>query len=281
MLGIMITLAGSLAYVVMGILVKVIGKHLPLNQIMFLQSFSGLIFASCFIKFKKYKWQPLWQQHKPVYLARIAMSLGSIYALIYGLQYVSVFNALVILNLSPLIIPFLHKLFFKKKIKILILPFIALAFSGVILILMPDRHIIEAPVFIILISMLCMAFSLLLLEGAKNTDPNLSLLYYFIYSSLITAAILLWQQGFHIPLLYLPLGIVIGTLFFFVQFSVIYAAQYISSQLISILFYSEIILALFASVLLENTQLTFYLLMGVVFVIAGGIAVILIENKSQ
>lgn len=282
LLGIIITLSGSILYVLMGALSKIIGKHLLINHIMFLQSFSGLLCASYFIRIRKYKWRQLLAKQKSIHLARIVMSLASVYALIYGLQYVSIFNALVILNSAPLIIPLLRKIFFKKKIHFFVLPSALMAFAGIVLILGPDRHIIEAPIVIILISMLCMSLSLLILEKTQDTDPNLSIFYYFLYSSLTIGSLLIYQhQFFSIPMQYVPMGMVIGVLFFLVQLSVIYAAQYISSQLISVLFYAEIVIALFASILLEDMRLNNYLLMGTALVILGGLAVVLIENKSQ
>ena len=282
LLGIIITLSGSILYVLMGALSKIIGKHLLINHIMFLQSFSGLLCACYLMKIKKYKWRQLLAKQKSIHLTRIVMSLASVYALIYGLQYVSIFNALVILNSAPLIIPLLRKIFFKKKIHFFVFPSALLAFAGIVLILGPDHHIIEAPIVIILVSMLCMSLSLLILEKTQDTDPNLSIFYYFLYSSLTIGSLLIYQhQFFSIPMQYVPMGMVIGVLFFLVQLSVIYAAQYISSQLISVLFYAEIIIALFASILLEGMRLNNYLVMGTALVILGGLAVILIENKSQ
>ena len=238
--------------------------------------------ASYFIRIKKYKWRQLLAKQKSIHLARIVMSLSSVYALIYGLQYVSIFNALVILNLAPLIIPLLRKILFKKKIHFFVFPSALLAFAGIVLILGPDRHIIEAPIIIILVSMLCMSLSLLILEKTQDTDPYLSIFYYFLYSSLALGSLLIYQhQFFSIPMQYVPMGMVIGVLFFLVQLSVIYAAQYITSQLISVLFYAEIIIALFASILLESMKLNNHLLMGTALVILGGLAVVFVENKSQ
>jgi len=135
LLGMIITLSGSFLYVLMGTLSKIISKHLLINHIMFLQSISGLLCAYYLMKIKKYKWRQLLAKQKPIHLARIAMCLASIYTLIYGLQYVSIFNALVILNSAPLIIPVLRKIFFKKKIHFLVLPSALLAFIGIVLIL--------------------------------------------------------------------------------------------------------------------------------------------------
>lgn len=282
LLGIIITLSGSCLYVLMGALSKMISKHLLINHLIFLQSFAGLFCASYFIRIKKYKMRELLAKQKSIQLARIVLSLASVYTLIDGLQYVSIFNALVILNSAPLIIPLLRKLFFKKKIHLFVFPSALLAFTGIVLILGPDHHIIEAPIAIILVSMLCMSLSLLMLEKTQDTDPTLSVFYYFLYSSLAIGSLLIYQhQFFSIPMQYAPMGMIVGVLFFFVQLSVIYAAQYISSQLISVLFYAEIIIALFVSILLEGMRLNNYLLMGTALVILGGLAVILIENKSQ
>jgi drug/metabolite transporter (DMT)-like permease len=278
--GVIITLLGSFIYVLMGALSKITNKHLLINQIMFVQSISGLLCTCYLMKIKKYKWKHLLAKQKPINLVRIIMSLASIYTLIYGLQYISIFNALIIMNSAPLIIPLLRKIFFKHQIHTFILPSALLAFIGLVLILGPDKHIIDTHIIIIFISMLCMAFSLLILEKTQPTNPNLSIFYYFLYSSAVTGLIVLFQhQLFSIPLHYLGEGIMIGVLFFLVQLSVIYAAQYISSHLISVLFYSEIIIALFASIILEGMQFNNHLIVGTVLVMLGGLLVIFIENK--
>ncbi len=277
-----ITLSGSFLYVLMSLLSKKIGEQLLINQIIFLQSFSGLLCAIFFLKLQKYTWQQFFTEHKTNYLPRIAMSLVSTYALIDGLQYMSVFNALLILNSAPLIIPVLRRLFYNKKIHPLIFPAVFVAFAGLACILAPDRHIFEAPVFIVLFSMLCLSFSLLLLEINKNTDPNLSIFYYFFYSTLIIGTILFFKhQVQSISLHSLPTGIAIGILFFFIQLSVIYASEFISSQLISVLFYTEIIMALGVSILFENLQFKLNLLFGTLLVILGGVAVVFIEHTSK
>lgn len=279
-LGVVITLSGSLAYVLMSAIAKIISKHLTINEILFLQNIAGLVSIYYFIRLKKYKWRQFFIKHNKIFFARILLSLASIYTLIYGLKFVSIFNALVILNSAPLIIPYLRKLLFKHKINLWIFPAMLLAFSGVVLILAPDQHIIELPNIIILISMLCMALSLILLEINRDTDPNLAIFYYFLYSSAITGLALLFQHNFiTISPHHIILGILTGVLFFGVQMSVVYAARYISAQLIAVLFYAEIIFALGASFFLENLAINNYLLLGTILVIFGGLAVILVENK--
>ncbi|VVC76060.1 hypothetical protein AQUSIP_13620 [Aquicella siphonis] len=278
--GILITLSGSFFYVLMGSLSKLAGKQLSLNQILFLQSITGLSCAVYLIKIRRYSFRQLWRRDQRYYLLRIIFSLGSIYALIAGLRQMSVFNALVILNSSPLIIPFLRKMLFGKKINLSIFPAVICAFSGITLILSPDPHIFDASFVIVLISMLCMTFSLLVLERQQDARPDLSIFYYFFYSSLITGALLIFRgESLPYPGFFLVTGLLIGVLFFLVQLSIIHAASYISSQLISVLFYSEIILALISSLLFEHLEFTANHAWGIILVIVGGSMTTLIEQK--
>lgn len=279
--GILITLSGSLLYVLMSLLSKLTRQHLNTNHIVFMQSITGLLCACVFIKFKKYNWRQIIHQHRFAYFGRISMSLTSIYLLIYGLQYVSIFNALVVLNSSPLIIPLLRRIFFNKKIHFLVFPTTLSAFAGIILILSPDSHILESPIIIMMASMFCMAISLIILEKSQNNDPDLAIFYYFLYSSIITTLLAFQNEIISTPGFYFYLSILIGILFFFVQLSVVYAANYISSHLISVLFYSEIILSLFVSVLFENLQLNTYLIIGTLLVILGGIGTTWIEHHQK
>lgn len=278
--GVIITLAGSFSYVLMGSLSKVADNHLALNQIMFLQSLAGLLCSACLMKKRQYSVHDLWRKYKHHYLLRIIFSLGSIYTLIAGLQQMSIFNALVILNSSPLIIPFLRRILFGNRISTLTYPAVICAFAGVALILTPDRQIFNGSFMMVAISMLCMTFSLLVLEKYQNAEPELSIFYYFFCSTVITGTIMIvHRQSLPLTELSMALGLIIGILFFLVQMSVIHAARYISSQLISVLFYSEIILALFSSILFEHQPFTLNHAAGILLVIGGGSMTTLIEQK--
>ena len=178
-------------YVVFGILSKYIQHYLTFNYLIFLQSITGFLSSIIFLHFNKFKWHLLWKKFHLIYGIRIIVSLASMYAFIYGLKFVSVYNALVILNFCPFLMPVLRFVFFKQKIHSGIYAAILLAFVGLTLILSPDHYIFYLPTLIIVASMLCMAFSVLFLEHKSNANIYLSIFYYFLFSTLITGSALI------------------------------------------------------------------------------------------
>ncbi len=280
--GTLIALGGSFIYVIFGILSKLIQTQLSFSHLLFLQSIAGLSCAVTIIRMQKFDWSLLWTDFHYIYLVRIIISLASMFSFIYGLKYVSVYNALVILNICPFIMPILRFIFFRNKIHNKIFVPILFAFCGIILILSPDQQILHLSTLTIVASMLCMAFSLLLLEHKNNTSPVLAIFYYFLVSSIITGfAILFFHQTESLSFNTITLGLITGVMFFLVQLSLIYATRYISSQFVSVLFYSEIIFALIASLLMGSMQWSVTLLIGTIFVLIGGYTIFYIEKSTQ
>lgn len=280
--GVLITLLGSLSYVLYGALSKFSQSQLAFSYLILLQSVVGLSLSAIFWQMQKLDWRLLWHEFHFIYGLRIVVSLASMYTFIYGLQFLNIYNALVILNCCPLFMPLLRFLFFKKKFHHTMFILILIAFMGVVFILAPDQHIWQRSTWIIVVSLLCMAFSVLLLEDKRNSNVNVALFYYFLFSTMISSFALSFFGGLaKVSWQHLNLALFGGSLFFLVQFCMIYAARYISSQLIAVLFYSEIIFALIISLINGSTALSFSLILGTILIISGGMGVIFYESKAN
>ena len=282
LLGTIICLSGSFCYVLMGTMSQLFGKYFLLNQLMFLQSLAGLACSGYVMHSKEYSLTRMYREFKLIYLARGALSLTSIYALIFALRHMSIFNALIILNTTPFLIPFLRRLFLGVRIHKFIFPALFVAFSGVVLILSPDGNLVGVSTLVMFISMIALSLSLLVLEHKEHTDKELSLFYYFLFSAAALFVLLAANhQLTNIPLHYTPIGLLIGIAFFFTQFFVINAAKYISSQLISVVFYSEIIMSLFVSMAMGTAAISTSIIFGITCVILGGIFVSMLEKYAR
>lgn len=279
--GAIVCIIGSFCYVLMGTLSQLFGKYFLLNQLVFLQSLSGFACAAYFMKMKGHTTSSVYHNFKFIYLARAVLSLTSIYALIFALQYMSIFNALIILNTTPFFVPFLRRFFFGVRIHKFVFPALFVAFYGLTLILSPDRHLIGLPTIVMLISMMALSLSLLILEHKEHTDKELSIFYYFAFSTVALFCVLAANHQLNIPLHYAPLGLLIGIVFFFTQFFIIHATKYISAQLVSVLFYSEIIMSLFVSIAMGSAVFNRAILLGIICVILGGIFVSMLEKHAK
>lgn len=280
-IGSILTLTCSLLYILMGVIAKSLDTRLSLGIIIFLQSVAGLVCAILFIK-NTYSFTEIIKQQQPSHLSRSIFSLASTLTFIYGLKFVSIFNALVIMNTSPLLMPFLRKALIGKSIQNTPYVAILIALAGIIFILKPDETIFDYHILIIGISMITMAASLIIIEKNNHIDPLLSIFYYFFYSFIFSAIyILIHFKSFFATTSDLCLGLLAGIIFFFVQVSVVYAANLISSTLISILFYAEVIMGLIISIIQHEAKPTLIILTGVIMVISGGLISIYSENKLQ
>lgn len=280
-LGVAITLAGSCLYVFMNICIKYMLSDLAPSHILLLQSLSGFLCIVLLLKQQNYRLTALILSHKRNYLLRNLFSLASIYCLLIALPSVRIFNALVILNSAPLVMPFMKKFFRQDLLQNKSLLVALLGFVGIILILAPNKQIFSYGTIIIILAMFFMALSLMMLENQPGLDANLMLFYYFFYSVTILSMISLPVALRGLSVLSLLIGILVGVVFFAVQWSIIAAAQLISAQLIAILFYSEVVLAWLFSTLFEDLHLTPASLTGTILVILSGIFAIGMEPKSD
>ena len=281
LLGVCITLFGSFTYVIFGLLSQYDQQYIPFNYLIFLQSIGGLAFALIFLHYQNFKWSSLWEEFHPVYFLRIIISLISMYAYIYGLKFVSVYNALVILNCCPFFIPFFRFIFFKKIIDKGIYFAITIAFFGIVLILSPDHQILYSSIFIIFLSMIFMTFSILLLEHQTNTNAELAILIYFLFGTIITGLTTFYPHAsMQLSWSHVSLGFLSGLLFFLVQLSMIYAARYISTQLMAVYFILNLCLHCI-SLYFNEIKLHYSLILGTVLVIMGGLSVLYLEKSVK
>lgn len=280
--GIAITLMGSIAYILMSINIKQLNHALVPLDILFMQSLSGLLCSLLFFIFiKPRSILKMVLNHHPLYFWRSIISFISVYLFTYALIHVRIFNALLILNTAPLAIPFLRKLVYKKEIHFQMLMAALIGFLGLMLVLSPDKNIFDRSIMFIFLSMIAMSLSLLILENHKTIDASSMIFYYFFYSSAIMLVITFFHSFAHLTYPIMVQASFIGILFFLVQASIIFAATFISSQLIAVLFYAEVLLSMIYSMYFENLKPTTFIIIGTMLVILAGIRAIMLEYKSK
>jgi drug/metabolite transporter (DMT)-like permease len=185
-------------------------------------------------------------------------------------------------NTFPLFIPLVGLLILRTRINHTLWPFIIIGFTGAALSLHIDNRIFSVSAALALGSALLAALSTVMMAKISKTDDSIkSLYYYLLISSLIAGIVSLpyWNcVGNNIHWLAL---IIIGGLFFLFQYFLTLAVKFTSPEVVSNLYYSNIIFSLIISHYLFKESITAQMLLGMTSIIIGGFGVIYWQKKSS
>lgn len=282
-LGVIFSLLCALFYSSQAAMVKGAASVLPpLPMVVFLQNVISLILFLPFV-FKNGRAHAVKIFHSRrlnFQIYRTIFSLLLIYILFYSVKFIPLVNVMLLINTAPLMIPFVAYLLFSQKINHRIWLPIMIGFSGVVIVLNPDAKIFHWVSLLALSGSTCMATGMLCVRRAMLVDSaDTTTLYFLLLSSVISGLIVIpfWQ-----PLkaeMVLPL-LTIGGLYFLVQCTASYALKFTTPQLVSTLFYSNIIFAVILSDLVWHTELTYRTLLGIILIVSGGILCIRAEYRA-
>lgn len=282
-LGIIFTLMSSLSYAILTTIVKVLGTTVATPVIVFIQSATCLVLMLVFIAIKKNpRPTPFWRTSVThLHIFRSFFSAGISYFLFYAVKYIPLVDGVLLANTAPLMVPFIAYLFMAQKINHLLWIPLFIGFTGVILVLQPTPAVFHPASLLALCAGICMASSMLLVRKASAKDSSVtSAFYYFLFSSIFT---LLFSIPFWTPLSLSTCFILIGegVLFFIVQVALTYALEFSTAQVVSSLYYSNIIFATFITLFFFKTSLNWLVTTGIFLAILGGILTIQAEKKAK
>ncbi|MGV3278804.1 DMT family transporter [Rickettsiales bacterium LUAb2] len=285
-LGIVLTLFGALFYAIQTSLIKLFSyNHISVFTIVFIQSLICLAIMTPYMLIKHKNLDPLkpftFSKVKTLHIIRTFAGLGISYFLFGALKYLPYFDSILLYNTFPLFIPIVGLFILKHKINHTLWPFIIIGFLGVALTMKLDDQIFSLPALLAIASAISAAISIVMTKKILTTDNNIkSIYFYFLYSSIIAGIIDIPYIG---ELKYVPwLSImVIGILFFFVQFSLTLAAKFINPPMLSNLYYVNIIFSIFLTSILFNENITNMMIIGMLCIILGGLGVVYLSNNKK
>lgn len=284
-LGILFTLMSAFFYALQTALVKQAAPAMSVQLVVFVQSFICLFLMSP-ILFKKYGrtfLNPIsFSKVKKLHLIRALASLGISYFLFFSLKKQPYFDSMILYNASPIFVPLLSILILKQTMRPSTWLYIALGFFGVALVLHPDRAIFSFASILGLCSGICAAISMVMIRKISLSDESLkSVYFYFLWSTLISALVVLFTVH-HLVLSIdnFAVLVLIGALFFGVQYCLNQAASRTNVVTVSTLYYSNIIFSLFVSALIFHESLNVRIITGMLLIVAGGIGVIFMQKRK-
>ena len=126
-----------------------------------------------------------------------------------------------------------------------------------------------------------MACSIVAVRQLSRTESSeTTAFYFFLFSTLLSSVIafFFWQP---MTLQMWSIMLVIGGLYLLVQYVTTYALQYINAQLLSTLFYSNIVFAAIISWLIWQSLPSMMTWVGVALIVTGGVLCIRSEQQAQ
>ncbi|WP_018300482.1 DMT family transporter [Fangia hongkongensis] len=275
-IGIIFTLLSAFFYAVQAAIIKGIDGSVPVPVLVFIQSLIALIILIPIIGFKQVKSDTsLFKSKVPVlHIWRTIFSLGISYFLFIALHFVPLVDGVLLANTSPFFIPFILFIFMRQKLQHKMwLPLIA-GFIGIILILKPDSHIFDAYSLIALGAGISMALSMTMVRQISAYDNSITIVfYYFLFSTIIAGIV---SIAFWTPISLQTVFdlIIIGVLFFLVQYLLVLGLTYTTAQNVGVLYYSNVIFAAILGMLFFSEVSDFISIIGILLTIISAIVII-------
>lgn len=264
-------------------------EGLNVNSVIFYRFIFASILLAIFMLIKK----------DSFYLKFKEIILLVLLGLLFGISAISLFNSFLymdaglastVLFIYPIFVAIIMALFFKEKNSIITILSIIFAFLGVVLLYESDgANVSNFGIFLVIVSSLCYAIYIVII----NQYLKMSALKVTFYSMLFCTITILIHSFFDSSLNIMPL--VNFNMWFYTIFLalvptiisllfLIKAIQLIGSTSASILGALEPLTAVLIGVYVFNEKITFWLVIGIVFILFGVILIILkniLEKKIK
>lgn len=255
-------------------------EGLNVNSVIFYRFIFASILLAIFMIIKK----------DSFYLKFKEIILLALLGLLFGISAISLFNSFLymdaglastVLFIYPIFVAIIMALFFKEKNSIITILSIVFAFIGVVLLYESDgANVSNFGIFLVIVSSLCYAIYIVII----NQYLKMSALKVTFYSMLFCTITILIHSFFDSSLNIMPL--VNFNMWFYTIFLalvptiisllfLIKAIQLIGSTSASILGALEPLTAVLIGVYVFNEKITFWLVIGIVFILLGVILIVL------
>ena len=255
-------------------------EGLNVNSVIFYRFIFASILLAIFMLIKK----------DSFYLKFKEIILLALLGLLFGISAISLFNSFLymdaglastVLFIYPIFVAIIMALFFKEKNSIITILSIVFAFLGVVLLYESDgANVSNFGIFLVIVSSLCYAIYIVII----NQYLKLSALKVTFYSMLFCTITILIHSFFDSSLNIMPL--INFNMWFYTLFLalvptiisllfLIKAIQLIGSTSASILGALEPLTAVLIGVYVFNEKITFWLVIGIVFILFGVLLIVL------
>jgi drug/metabolite transporter (DMT)-like permease len=277
--GILSAIIASVSIAFMGVFVKFTGTSFDNFTLLFFRFFISLIIILPLIhRDKNFSFRI---KYPFLYLWRILFGFLAIAFYFLAIQKIPLVNAILLESTYPVFVPIVIFLVTKEKTNTKVILGILISFVGIILILKPDKNIIDIDSLIGLAAGVCAAVSYVFLRLVlykDNTQSNNILFYFFLSCSIASFPIMIYKwHTQNLELILLLIGI--GISGYGYQFFITKALKYASVKVISPLIYISVIVGGISDWLFWGTTVSYLTFIGAIITVLGAIIAILCRDK--
>lgn len=276
--GIFIFVLGYLFLAFASAAVKLLGHSVSISVILFIQSLIGLLLT--FPAIIRFGFKHLSTTKLKFHLARDLGGLAWFLAFFLSVRDIPLSNATLLSNTTPIWLPILSWLWLKTKIRKDLGWGIALGFVGIVLILRPAGHnFLNIGSLFALASGVIAAFTLLAVRELSQTEPKTRILFY--YYLVMTLATLPFAIKYWVVLSlqqWLLLG-GIGVFVWLEQYYLSLSFKFAKPSSLAPFSYSRIVFAAILDWIIWKHVPELLTLVGIAFVMVGGIITLLKEQN--
>lgn len=275
-LAIIASILSSLSFAIMLALSKVSLPTCSINQISFFKSFFSMILTIVFILFNK-KNQSYVSYLKTkkinIHIIRSLSGLASIYLFLFALQTISLAEANLLFNTTPLFVPLVAYLWKRTPINHKIWPGLLIAFLGMIFLLHPQNALPNPGIWAALLAGAVGAITILSIRLTHETEPVCLSLFYYGLFSLLFCGIAYGIEGFSLAPLYNPLTFLtllgIGASGFCCQVFFALSVKYAPAKLIAPFSYLAVIFGLGLDLIFWQVDILLSEILGILLILIG------------
>lgn len=217
-----------------------------------------------------------------LHLLRDASGFASYFLFVLAVTYIPLANAVLLSNSSPLWIPFVIWIWFRKKVPPYLWASLIVGFLGVVFILKPTTHMADIASFYALLSGIFLGVAMVAIRQLTHTEPSSRILfYYFLFGTVVSfpKAAMDFSSAFTLPVLYFLLA---ASLFFYlVQVCINLGFKKGKVSTLSPLAYTVVLFSAILDRIFWHKVPDIWSLIGMVLIIGGGVASVYFEKKYE
>ena len=173
-------------------------SDIPAIEITFFRFFIGVIFSYGYILRHKISLRP---QRWSLVIWRAVLSTVALIMFFYSVQFTSITNANMLNMTYPVFIFIVAPLFWKQKVKVLALLYLAVTMTGIYLVIRPDFSSVNPGDLWGLLSGILAAFAVITLSIARESESTVIVVFYLMAIGFLSNGLIM------IPVFQLPEGI--------------------------------------------------------------------------
>lgn len=275
-LGILYGILTAIAVTVIAVFVQ-LAEGVSSYALVFSRNFIGFLIL---LPFAIHERIPLKLELLKKNLFRAAMGLAAIYCYFIALKRLQLVDAVLLSNTVPLFVPFVVWAWLKMNIPKSRILGICLGFVGIVFVLRPGGGFLNWASIVGLGNGFFGAIALVGVRQLTRTiSPKVILFYYFVISSVISffPALFTWERVDSTKIWIYAIGV--GVVGFFYQLFLTLSFKYLPASKASSMLYLSVVLSGFASFIIWHKAPDLSSIIGSIFVIAGGIWVLMDKGK--